>query len=111
MIGDLETKNQELTEKLKESNDNTDAKFEIVELKQKVDELECEKVKLVASNDENVKYIADKEYVISDCNIYIENLTEQLNEKTEQLDNLSDKMQNNSTILSLSIFSISSVVL
>ena len=98
MIGDLETKNQELTERLKESNDNTDAKFEIVELKQKIDELECEKVKLVASNDENVKYIADKENVISDCNIYIENLTEQLNEKTEQLDNLSDKMQNNSTI-------------
>ena len=30
LIGDLETKNQELTERLKESNDNTDAKFEIV---------------------------------------------------------------------------------
>ena len=53
MIGDLETKNQELTDRLKESNDNTDAKFEIVELKQKIDELECEKVKLVASNDLN----------------------------------------------------------
>ena len=84
-------KNQELTEKLKENNDNADAKFEIVELKQKINDLESEKVK-------NEKYISEKEYIISDCNIYIENLTEQLNEKTEELDNLSDKMQNNSTI-------------
>ena len=98
IIDELEMKNEELLKKIKTKEDNTDAKFEIIELQQKIQDVESEKMKLQEVISENEKYMKDKEYVINDCNVYIENLTEQLNEKAEELDQISDKMQNNSTI-------------
>merc|ERR1712130_797643 len=92
IISDLEQKNGELLMK-------------VIEFKQKYEEVlrENQKLKMVAENNQGIineyeKQIQDKEYIIKDCNIYIDSLTEQLNEKTEDLEKMHDKIQNSSGI-------------
>ena len=83
---------------MKEAADNTDAKYEIVELHQKIEEFENQVTKLHNVISDRERYIVEKEHIISDCNIYIESISEQLAEKSEELENVQDKIQNNSTI-------------
>ena len=71
----IEAENEELKERVKETNDNNDAKLEVVELKQKIEDLETAKESMD-------QIISEKEAVIMDCNVYIENITGQLNQKT-----------------------------
>ena len=69
----IEAENEELKERVKETNDNSDAILEVVELKQKIEDLETAKESMD-------QIISEKEAVIMDCNVYIENITGQLNQ-------------------------------
>jgi len=105
VISDLELKNADLISKVREMGDMKDARYEVIEFKQKYEEVlrENQKLKMDTENSLGIikefeKGIQDKEYVIKDCNVYIDSLTEQLNEKTEEIDKITDKLQNSSTI-------------
>ena len=87
----IEAENEELKERVKETNDNNDAKLEVVELKQKIEDLETAKESMD-------QIISEKEAVIMDCNVYIENITGQLNQKTEELVEMNERVLNNSTM-------------
>jgi len=105
VISDLEIKNSDLINKVKEIGDIKDARFEVIEFKQKYEEVlrENQKLKMDSDNAHGIikeveKRIQDKEYVIKDCNVYIDSLNEQLNEKTEVIEKITDKLQNSSSI-------------
>ena len=61
------------------------------------------KEKMMKKMAETEAIVKEKEYVIHDCNIYIENLTEQVNEKVEEAQSLTEQLQNKS--YSFSFFS------
>jgi len=105
VISDLELKNSELVNKVRQMGDMKDARYEVIEFKQKYEEIlrENQKLKMTTENSQGIineyeKRIQDKEYVIKDCNVYIDSLTEQLNDKTEEIEKMVEKMQNSSTI-------------
>ena len=87
----IEAENNELKERVKENKDNKDARLEVVELKQKIEDLET-------ANESMDQIISEKEAVIMDCNVYIENMTGQLNQKTEELVEMNERVLNNSTM-------------
>ena len=95
---EMELRNEELSAKLKQDQDNVDAQFEIQELNGKCADFVSEKEKIERQLSETENIVKEKEYVINDCNIYIENLTEQINERTEEVLSLTEKLQNISSI-------------
>eukprot|EP00092_Neocalanus_flemingeri_P001125 GFUD01001199.1.p1 GENE.GFUD01001199.1~~GFUD01001199.1.p1 ORF type:complete len:1705 (-),score=626.81 GFUD01001199.1:124-5238(-) len=105
VISDLEIRNADLIVKVREMNDMKDARFEVIEFKQKFEEVlrGNQKMKMETENSQGIikeyeKRMQDNEYVVKDCNVYIDSLTEQLNEKTEEIEKMTDKLQNSSTI-------------
>merc|ERR1712136_169660 len=105
IISDLEQKNCELVMKVREIGDMKDARYEVIEFKQKYEEVlrENQKLKMVTENNQGIiseyeKKVQDQDYIIKDCNVYIDSLTEQLNEKTEDLEKINEKIQNSSSI-------------
>ena len=87
----IEAENEELKERVKETSDNKDAQLEVVELKQKIEDLETEKEQLDL-------IIIEKDAVMNDCNVYIENITDQLNQKTDEIVEMNERLLNNSTL-------------
>ena len=92
----MELRNEELSAKVSQDQDNIDAKFEIQELKEKCADCVSENEKMMKKLAETETIVKEKEYVINDCNIYIENLTEQVNEKVEEAQSLTEQLQNKS---------------
>ena len=98
MFSELDLRNEELSAKINEDEDNIDAKYEVQELKEKCADFVSENEKMMKKLAETETIVTEKEYVIHDCNIYIENLTEQVNEKIEEARSLTEKLENNSGI-------------
>ena len=94
----MELRNDELSARISQDQDNIDAKFEIQELKEKCSDFVSENEKIMKKLEETEVMVKEKEYVINDCNIYIENLTEQVNEKIEEARTLAEELQNNSQV-------------
>ena len=94
----MELRNEELSARISQDQDNVDAKFEIKELKEKCADFVSENEKLLKKLAETETIVKDKEYVINDCNIYIENLTEQVNQKIAEAESLTEKLQTDTTV-------------